>query len=99
MFCKMTAMADSLADSTRALNAYRLERDGETRAVVVDTPGVDSEYLPDSALKDAVISSDLILWVTAAPRPDRGVEREIGRASCRERGERCGRGGAWHTRT
>lgn len=75
MFGKMTAMADPLADSTRALNAYRLERDGETRAVVVDTPGVDSEYLPDSALKDAVISSDLILWVTAAPRPDRGVER------------------------
>jgi uncharacterized protein len=75
LFGEMTAIADPLADSTRALNAYRLEREGETRALVLDTPGIDSEYLPDSVLKEAVVSADLILWVTAAPRPDRGVER------------------------
>ncbi|MDQ2078243.1 GTPase [Marinimicrobium sp. ABcell2] len=75
LFGEMTAIADPLADSTRALNAYRLEREGQTRALVFDTPGIDSEYLPDSVLKEAVTSADLILWVTAAPRPDRGVER------------------------
>ena len=77
LFGRLTAATDALPDTTAGLTPYRLERDGLEAALIFDTPGCDTELLSDKALKKAVLDADLLLWVCAAHRPDRGVEREI----------------------
>jgi predicted GTPase len=75
LFGRLTAATDILPDTTAGLTPYRLERDGLDAALIFDTPGCDTELLGDKALKQAVLDADLLLWVCAAHRPDRGVER------------------------
>ncbi len=76
LFGRLTAAADVLPDTTAALTPYRLEREGLTAALIFDTPGCDTELLDDKTLRKTVLEADLLLWVCAAPRPDRRLERE-----------------------
>ena len=77
LFGQVTAATDLLPDTTRAVTPYRLERDGLAAALIFDTPGCDTELLRDQGMKKAVLEADLILWVTAAHRPDRRLERDF----------------------
>ncbi len=74
LFGHLRAATDLVADTTRALTPYRLERDGLEIALIFDTPG--SERLSKS-LREAAAAADMILWVSAAHRPDRQSERQI----------------------
>ncbi|HOW62681.1 MAG TPA: 50S ribosome-binding GTPase [Candidatus Contendobacter sp.] len=75
LFGQLTAATDVLPDTTTGLTPYRLEHDGLDAALIFDTPGCDTELLGDKALKKAVLNADLLLWVCAAQRPDRDLER------------------------
>lgn len=76
LFGRLTAATDVLPDTTPGLMPYRLEREGLAAALIFDTPGCDTELSSDRMLKQAVLDADLLLWVCAAHRPDRQVERE-----------------------
>lgn len=76
LFGELTAAADVLPDTTSGIWPYRLEREGQMEALIFDTPGCDTPLLKEQALKRAVLDADLILWVSAAHRPDRQAERE-----------------------
>lgn len=74
LFGQLRAATDLLPDTTRALTPYRLERDGLELALVFDTPG--SERLAYKSLQEVAIAADMVLWVSAAHRPDRQSERQ-----------------------
>jgi hypothetical protein len=76
LFGELTAATDVLPDSTVEITPYRLEREGALQALVFDTPGFDGALFASRALERAAREADLILWVTAAHRADRGEERE-----------------------
>jgi uncharacterized protein len=76
LFGRLTAPADVLPDPDAAISPYRLEREGLTAALVFDTPGIDTDGLPAKTLSRLAMDADLVLWVTAAHRPDRQPERE-----------------------
>jgi predicted GTPase len=76
LFSHLTALADVLPERSATIAPYRLEREGLTAALVFDTPGFDTEGLPAKALNRLAHDADLVLWVTAAHRPDRQPERE-----------------------
>jgi predicted GTPase len=76
LFGRLTAATDILPDTTTALTPRRLEREGLTTALIFDTPGCDTGLLDTKALEQAALQADVLLWVSAAHRPDRGVERE-----------------------
>ena len=75
LFGRLTAATDVLPDTTSGLTPYRLEREGLTAALIFDTPGCDTERLTEKALRKVVRDADLILWVCAAHRPDRQLDR------------------------
>ncbi|NEX22222.1 GTP-binding protein HSR1 [Thiorhodococcus mannitoliphagus] len=74
LFGQMRAATDILPETTRALMPYRLERDGLELGLIFDSPG--SERLARKTLHEAVTGADMILWVSAAHRPDRQSERQ-----------------------
>lgn len=76
LFGELTAAADLLPDTTADITPYRLDRAGALQALVFDTPGFDGALFASRALERAAREADLILWVTAAHRADRGEERE-----------------------
>jgi uncharacterized protein len=76
LFGTLTAATDGLPDTTATLTPYRLERDGLDAALIFDTPGYDTERLTDPVLEKIVRDADLLLWVCAAHRADRGLDRE-----------------------
>lgn len=76
LFSQLTAATDVLPDTTSQIMPYRLQREGETEALIFDTPGADSPLLKQKILQDTVLNSDLLLWVSPAHRPDRHAERE-----------------------
>lgn len=76
LFGELTAAEDVLADTTAGVTPYRLERAGMTEALVVDTPGLDSALWRGKVLQSQLADADLVLWVTAAHRPDREQERQ-----------------------
>jgi len=75
LFGRLTAATDVLPDTTPGLTPYRLEHEGLTAALIFDTPGCDTELLTEKALRKAARDADLILWVCAAHRPDRQLDR------------------------
>ena len=76
LFGRLTAPADVLPDPAAPVVPYRLERAGRTAALIFDTPGCDTAGLSPAALDGLATTTDLVLWVTAAHRPDRQSERE-----------------------
>ena len=76
LFGRLVAATDVLPDTTATLAPYRLERDGLDAALIFDAPGCDSPLLSENALKQAALAADLVLWVCAAHRPDRQLDRE-----------------------
>ena len=75
LFGELVAATDVLPGSTAGVACFRLERDEELRALVYDTPGFDAPGVEPGALDRAALGADLLLWVTAADRPDRAEER------------------------
>ncbi|MFU8878272.1 MAG: GTPase family protein, partial [Wenzhouxiangellaceae bacterium] len=75
LFGEVTAAVDVLPDTTTGIVGYRLERDGEIQGLIFDTPGFDGALFGSRVLEKTAVDADLVLWVTAAHRPDRGEER------------------------
>lgn len=76
LFGEVTAAVDLLPDTTTGIVGYRLERDDEIQGLIFDTPGFDGALFGNRVLERTAIDADLILWVTAAHRPDRDDERQ-----------------------
>ena len=76
LFGEVTAAVDLLPDTTTNIVGYRLERDDEVQGLIFDTPGFDGELFGSRELEKTAIDADLVLWVTAAHRPDRDEERQ-----------------------
>jgi predicted GTPase len=81
LFGEVTSAADVLPDTTAAITAYHLadrERSdaGLANALVFDTPGFDGALFRHRDFIRVARRADLILWVSAANRPDRAEERE-----------------------
>lgn len=75
LFGELRAATDLVSDTTQALTPYRLEHDGLELALIFDAPG--AEQLAYRSLREAAAAADMILWVSAAHRPDRQSERQI----------------------
>ncbi len=77
LFGKLVAAADVLPDTTPGVVPYLLERDGFAQALVIDTPGFDTELLNTKQILRVTADADLILWTSPANRPDRQAERDV----------------------
>jgi uncharacterized protein len=69
--------ATNVHDTTRAVQPYVLEREGWPAAIVVDTPGCDTEAFGLDDVVDELERADALLLVIAAPRADRATEHEL----------------------
>lgn len=76
LFGKLTTETNFQLDTTQALTPFVLKRDGLTQALIFDSPGCDSSIFDKIQMQQAAERADLILWVSAANRPDRQIERE-----------------------
>ncbi len=82
LFGQVTAASDVLPDTTAAITAYHLA-DGDrpeaglANALIFDTPGFDGSLFRHRDFVRTARTADLILWVSAANRPDRADEREL----------------------
>ncbi len=76
LFGEVTAAVDLLPDTTSDIVGYRLERDDEVQGLIFDTPGFDGALFGSKVLEKTAFDADLVLWVTAAHRPDRDEERQ-----------------------
>ena len=80
LFGDVKAAADVLPDTTAAITAYHLADDdradaGLANALIFDTPGFDGALFRHRDFIRTAREADLILWVSAANRPDRSEER------------------------
>lgn len=69
------AATDALP-ATSAFTAYKLEREGFPAALVIDSPGLGPDPELHRALIERAADSDLVLWVVAAHRADRHIDKE-----------------------
>jgi predicted GTPase len=81
LFGELTTAADVLPDTTAKITAYRMvEPDragvGLANALIFDTPGFDGALFRNRDFIEVAGSADMILWVSAANRPDRAEERD-----------------------
>lgn len=74
LFGQLRVATDLLPDTTKMLTPYRLAREGLDLALIYDTPGSDA--MDEQTLRSAAGDADMILWVSAADRPDRHADRE-----------------------
>ncbi|UHD16719.1 GTPase family protein [Thiocapsa bogorovii] len=74
LFGQLRVATDLLPDTTKMLTPYRLAREGLDLALIYDTPGSDA--MDEQTLRTAAGDADMILWVSAADRPDRHADRE-----------------------
>lgn len=77
LFERAAALADVLPDTTAGVTPYVLESEGLTRALIYDTPALDSRVWDSEAILKQVAEADLVLWVTPVHRPDRQHERQV----------------------
>lgn len=77
LFGEVMVATDILPDECAQTNSFRLERDGLIPALIFDMPGINTRSLSQKVLLEQTNKADLILWVTAAHRPDRELEGEI----------------------
>ena len=68
------AATDALP-ATAAFTPYRLEREGFPAAMIVDSPGISADPRAIETLIEKAADCDLVLWVAAANRADRDVDR------------------------
>ncbi len=68
------AAVDALPATAR-FTPYRLERDGLPAALIVDSPGLAAGELPGASFFEEVLRADLLIWVCAANRADRDIDR------------------------
>lgn len=73
LFHDLVAAVDVLPDPSTGLRVHRLQREGLDEVLVFETPGL--EQAPGKAMREALASADLVLWVSAAQRADRQDER------------------------
>lgn len=76
LFGDLAAATGALPDTTQSLKPFALAREGLTQALIFDTPGCDSALFDHEKMLAAARNADLILWVSAANRPDRQTERD-----------------------
>lgn len=69
------AAVDALP-ATAAFTPYALEREGFPAALVIDSPGLGSDRRVTEALIEKADDCDLVLWVAAAHRADRDIDRQ-----------------------
>jgi uncharacterized protein len=74
LFGQLRVATDLLPDTTKMVTPYRLEREGLDIALIHDTPGSDA--MDEQTLRTAAGDADMLLWVSAADRPDRHADRE-----------------------
>jgi predicted GTPase len=74
LFGQLRVATDLLPDTTKMLTPYRLAHEGLDLALIYDTPGSDA--MDEQTLRTAAGDADMILWVSAADRPDRHADRE-----------------------
>lgn len=72
LFGELIAAADVLP-TTSTLCPYPLTREGLNTAIVTDSPGLES--FPQEKILAAAAQTDMILWVCAANRADRALDR------------------------
>ena len=75
LFDSPVAQTDCLPDTTTRTNTYQLQVQDEQLALIFDSPGEDGADAPE--LMKLAEHADLVLWVTAANRPDRASERGL----------------------
>ncbi|AHB47790.1 HSR1-like GTP-binding protein [Hyphomicrobium nitrativorans NL23] len=68
------AATDTLP-ATAKFTPYRLEREGFPAAMIIDSPGIVADPRAIEALIEKAADCDLVLWVAAANRADREVDR------------------------
>lgn len=74
---RLTGTADAIVDivpSTDRQIAYRLTRDGLPEALVIDTPGLETDE-DVAGLVTAAQDCDMLLWVSSATRAARAMDR------------------------
>lgn len=76
LFGNLAATTEQLPDGKQTFKPSVLTREGFTQALVFDSPGCDSAGFDQAKMLAAAKNADLILWVSAANRPDRQSERE-----------------------
>ena len=76
LFGNLATAAGQSPDTAQAFKPFVLTREGFTQALVFDSPGCDSAGFDPAQMLAAARNADLILWVSAANRPDRQRERE-----------------------
>lgn len=67
--------ATDVLPATAAFTPYRLEREGFPAAVIIDSPGIGTGTKAIEALIEKAADCDLVLWVVAANRADREIDR------------------------
>jgi predicted GTPase len=68
------AASDALP-ATSSFTAYVLKHEGLPAAFVIDSPGLSVDPKQREALVEKAADSDLVLWVVAANRADREIDR------------------------
>jgi predicted GTPase len=68
------AAVDNLP-ATATFTPYVLEGEGIPAAVLIDSPGLGTDVRSWSALTAKAAECDLVLWVVAANRPDRDIDK------------------------
>ncbi|MBN8913148.1 MAG: 50S ribosome-binding GTPase [Rhizobiales bacterium] len=62
--------------ATSSYTAYVLEREGLPAALIIDSPGIGTAPDAIAKLVEKADDSDLVLWVVAAHRADREIDRQ-----------------------
>jgi len=77
LYGKLFAATDVLPGTTSLYAPALLMREGLTQALIFDSPGIDSIHFDEQKMLQIALEADLIIWVTAANRPDRQDERNM----------------------
>lgn len=77
LYGKLFAATDALPGTTSLYTPALLMHEGLTQALIFDSPGIDSIHFDEQKMLQIALEADLIIWVTAANRPDRRDERHL----------------------
>ncbi len=77
LYGKLFAATDVLPGTTSLYTPALLMREELTQALIFDSPGIDSIHFDEQKMLQTSLEADLIIWITAANRPDRRGERNL----------------------